>query len=137
MPDNYRTKTVVLIFIQYAIIGLLVSLSVSAFLVVADLTFLNSSRLNFIPIIIAGLVAGILIGGWRNRRAAINQRGVEQEQISKTFIFSSVFFFVLSSLAVSTVVPLGASSGSFYYGIFMLATLLLSYVISRRFKNGE
>lgn len=81
----------VLIFIQYVIIGLLVSLSVSAFLVVADLTLLNSSRLNFTPIIITGLIAGVLIGAWKNRRVKITQRSVEQEQTSRMFIYSSVF----------------------------------------------
>lgn len=135
MLKGHRRKTIILVLLQYAIVGLLISVSISALLVATDAVLSISTSFDFTPAIIVAVLISILIGYRKSKATSSNQERVEQERRSSAFILTSVALFISSSIIVTYFAPLGIFYGSLSYGLCMIATLLLSYFVSHRYST--
>lgn len=133
MLKDHRRKTIILVLLQYAIVGFLISVSISALLVATDAVLSISTSFDFTPLIIVAVLISIVIGYKVSKTTSSNQEQVEQERRSSAFILTSVALFIAFSILVTSFAPPGIFYGSLSYGVGMMATLLLSYFVSHRY----
>lgn len=133
MLKGHRRKTIILVLLQYAITGFLISVSMSALLVAADAVVSISTSFDFTPFIIVAVLISIVIGYTVSKTTSSTQERVEQERRSLAFILASIALFIVFSIMVTSFAPPGIFYGSLSYGVGMIATLLLSYFVSHRY----